>query len=608
MKLSNIFSSGTHTENIRPANQQASIQNLQPTREQVSGFKPGQMLSGEVISKNGNEVQIRLNDDMILNARVDKNINLEVGKSMIFEVKSNGNTLNLSPLYTNVSAGVNVLKALDMAGLQVNSTSVSMTEQLMAAGLSVNQKFLLQVYREITGMAQGNVSDVIDLHKLGMPVNEANLSQMTSYRNLTHQLMDGMNTILGQLSGTLDSILADGDVLGAGRVYQALLDLVQGTGSGELIETGGGDITGLGNLGAENLALSNGGMSATTANGVGNVGTENSGLLNAGMVGDSDGVAGNPELVGISGGGAGNADAANSQTINGVFAENPTLESTVEIQNTITNELFQLLDSLPLPTQEGHALRAQLLQIAQGQTSGQFASNLQQLYALAEQIPGGVATLQKALAKQEVKGALLDIIKQQWTITPQEVAENGKVDELYQRLNSQLRDLTQILQDAGRQDSQVFQSVQNMSQNLDFMQQINQMYAYVQLPLRLQQGEAHGELYVYANRKRLTESDGAVSALLHLDMEHLGSVDVYVTLQSSKVSTRFYVRDDEMLDFLEAHMDILTERLAKRGYNCTFSMTTRDRAKEETTEGGIEAILNQEKGIVISQCAFDVRT
>ena len=120
MKLSQLFSGEIHTENVNKPTQQAPVQNAQATRQQVSAFKPGQTISGEIISKNGGEVQIKLSDDMILNARVDQDINLEVGKSMIFEVKGNGNTLTLRPLYTNVSACVNVLKALYMAGIPVN--------------------------------------------------------------------------------------------------------------------------------------------------------------------------------------------------------------------------------------------------------------------------------------------------------------------------------------------------------------------------------------------------------------------------------------------------------------------------------------------------------
>ena len=135
------------------------------------------------------------------------------------------------------------------------------------------------------------------------------------------------------------------------------------------------------------------------------------------------------------------------------------------------------------------------------------------------------------------------------------------------------------------------------------------MYAYVQLPLRLSGGQTQGDLYVYTNRRKLSAKEGKISALLHLDMEHLGPVDVYVAMEQSKVSTRFFVRDDEMLSFLEANMHLLTKRLSERGYDCSCSMSVREKGQETSSpSSGIGPILEQEKGLLVARYAFDVRT
>ena len=150
-----------------------------------------------------------------------------------------------------------------------------------------------------------------------------------------------------------------------------------------------------------------------------------------------------------------------------------------------------------------------------------------------------------------------------------------------------------------------------MSQNVDFLQQLNQAYTYVQLPLRMQNGETHGELYVYTNKRNLSAKEGKISALLHLDMEHLGPVDVYVAMQAEHVNTRFYVQDEEMLDFLEQHMDILTQRLQKRGYNCDFAMQVKGETAKESKAGagesGLGGLLVKEQAQPIARYAFDVR-
>ncbi len=98
-----------------------------------------------------------------------------------------------------------------------------------------------------------------------------------------------------------------------------------------------------------------------------------------------------------------------------------------------------------------------------------------------------------------------------------------------------------------------------------------------------------------------------MSALLHLDMEHLGALDVYVTMQQNKVNTNFTLQDESAMDLIEQHISLLDERLTKRGY----ALKAQFQMKEEdgTEDGGImQTILNQEKNIsVLSRTSFDMR-
>ena len=220
MKLSQLFSGEVRTDSTSSRASQLTPAQMEQASRQIRSLVPGQTISGEIVSRNGSEVQIRLSEDLLLNARVDRNLNIEVGKNMTFEVKNNGSSLTLSPLFTNVATDVNVLKALDMAGLPVNRASIDMTQQLMQAGMSVNRSSLQQIFREINGFPQAEISDIINLHRLQMPVNEANLNQMVSYRNLNHQLTQGMDTILEALPEAFDSMMEQGDAAGEiGRAH-----------------------------------------------------------------------------------------------------------------------------------------------------------------------------------------------------------------------------------------------------------------------------------------------------------------------------------------------------------------------------------------------------
>jgi hypothetical protein len=138
------------------------------------------------------------------------------------------------------------------------------------------------------------------------------------------------------------------------------------------------------------------------------------------------------------------------------------------------------------------------------------------------------------------------------------------------------------------------------------MNQLNQMYAYVQLPLKMSGNDAHGDLYVYSNKKHMASDDGSVSALLHLDMNNLGPLDVYVRMTDMKVSTNFYMADESCIDLIMEHIDELTARLNKRGYQMSYQVLPSEDLKSENR--AVDALLQaDDKMTTISSTSFDAR-
>ncbi len=613
MKLTDIFAGRTKNEDIGRLQKPAApvSPNMAAVNRQIRSMVPGQTIQGEIVSRNGGEVQIRTADDLLLNARVDQSMNMEVGSSMTFEVKSNGSALTLTPLFANLSTDINVLKALDMAGISVNQTSVAMTEQMMEAGLPIDRNSVQQLYREVNAFPNAEISDIVSLHKLGLPVNEENINQMASYRNLNHQLLQGMETVLDALPNVVEELVTERNMAGAVRLYQELLHMVQenaSAGGAPAENIPGEDIPGGNTLAGEILREA---VEGAAEGGIpGSSGTQEEAAVQAGrgpeaakaqqaleaavkLAADADGM----ELAG---------KGTQIQKDGGAQPG----EIPLEVRAAVSRELGQVLSRLGLTPQEGAQLAGQIEQFAKGASdAGELFHTLGQMLERARGAGAeGREALQLLASQKGVRTLLADTLKNSWTLRPQEVAEPDKVEEMYRRLDRQLRGLTQTLETVGQSGSEAYKAASNLSQNIDFLQQLNQMYTYVQLPLRLQQGNAHGDLYVYTNKKNLAGRDGSVSALLHLDMEQLGPVDVYVAMQNNRVSTKFYVVDDEMLDFLEAHMDILTDRLQKRGYDCSLSMEVRGEGENVSSRGGLEPILGREKGVALAQYAFDVRT
>ena len=84
---------------------------------------------------------------------------------------------------------------------------------------------------------------------------------------------------------------------------------------------------------------------------------------------------------------------------------------------------------------------------------------------------------------------------------------------------------------------------------------LNNMYAYAQIPFRTDTNEANSELFVYMNKKKMNEVKDNISALLHLDMKFLGPTDVHVSLRGNNVHTKFYVEDEESAKIIDEQWD-----------------------------------------------------
>ncbi|MBR1931862.1 MAG: flagellar hook-length control protein FliK [Lachnospiraceae bacterium] len=633
MRLTDLFRTDTQISDAGRIQQPTPARTVQ-MNQQIRALAPGQTLQGEVVARNGGEVQIKVADDFVLNAKMDQNMNIEVGKNMTFEVKNNGSTLTLSPLFTNTATDANIMKALDMAALPVNETTVNMTGQMMSAGLSIDRGSLQQMFREVNLFPQAQSADLVDLHKLAMPINESNVNQMISYRNLTHQLISGMTNIMDELPNVFSELLTSGNTDEAVALYQALTQLT------DMAVESGENTQSLGEAPQEAGALENAegaiegaseaeieGTNKTPIEGINE--TEIKGINETEIKGTIKVVIGEAAEGLVAGTGTeqalttGNAATHIDSAAAKVIIDESALADSEKVNGTANEPLKTQpvlqegalavnLEAEPESPVEPEQVSMQ--QITESEADG--ALSLQQTEeALTRELAQNPEAVFARLAKEGVDAkSLQNLLKpltgqmmEKWTISPEDVEDSKKIEDLYRRLDSQLKGVAKALESAGQTDSASYKAVTNMSQNLDFMQQINQMYAYVQLPLRLQQGNAHGDLYVYTNKKNLAMKDGNISALLHLDMEHLGPVDVYVAMQAGeKVNTRFYVQDDEMLDFLEAHMELLTQRLQKRGYDCSFDMQVRTGA--QTQKSGIEQMLAQDNHMPLAEYAFDVRT
>ena len=169
---------------------------------------------------------------------------------------------------------------------------------------------------------------------------------------------------------------------------------------------------------------------------------------------------------------------------------------------------------------------------------------------------------------------LNELVRDTFSMKMTDVADSESVKEHIAKTLDKLSSISEYA--ASNQSAELSNVASRMSNNMEFLNSMNQFMAAVQVPIKNIGEHGEGELYVYRRNKQKCGEDDTVKAFLHLDMEHLGALDIYVTLKGSSVATNFKVEDESVLDFLEANMEQLTKKLGEDGYNVTASISKTD--------------------------------
>lgn len=179
------------------------------------------------------------------------------------------------------------------------------------------------------------------------------------------------------------------------------------------------------------------------------------------------------------------------------------------------------------------------------------------------------------------KQLLGQFITETMRLTPKDVgALDNPINSFYKRVRKNIEDVENVFKSSNINE-ELSKSMQDIKSNIDFMNDLNKNMTFFQMPLKFSENEGNGELYVFTNKKALAHNAEDVSAMLHLDMEHLGPIDVYVKLNKKNVSTNFVLESEELLDFVYAHIDELNRRLEQLGYSAHFEMKVSENVKDE---------------------------
>lgn len=236
------------------------------------------------------------------------------------------------------------------------------------------------------------------------------------------------------------------------------------------------------------------------------------------------------------------------------------------LKNAMGDNLISENDKL------GDILKSLNIDYSADSASNELFNNLSDL---SEQGKISSSDIQKLFTNDEFKNILKMAMNDKFLLEPEKLEEKGSVSDYYNKLTDKVRNFTESFGKIVPEEGNLAKAMDNLNSKVDFLNMLNNYMPYVQLPLKMNSDARTGDLYVYSGRKNLTGDNDEITALLHLDMEYLGKMDVFVKLKDlTNVSTNFTLENDEILDFLADHMDLLTERLKDRGYTVETSMKT----------------------------------
>ncbi|MBR4668594.1 MAG: flagellar hook-length control protein FliK [Butyrivibrio sp.] len=529
--------------------------------------KTGSTIQGKVVSvsdtENGKMATISVGDGVI-NAKLSDGMGLREGQNLNFVVRGTGsNGVTISPLYENVSADQSTLKALNAAGLQINNDTIQMVKEMMEAGLSIDKSSLLEMDKNLNMYPNTGISTLVEMKSLGIPISESNIEQFNNYKNYEHQVINDMSEIIDELPKVFNKLSQNGNDSSAINLYGTVLKMLGET------DTQSADSQILSVIG-ENGKSTEAGHAAIQAN------TDAEELIGkeAGKLGETEN------------------NAENLMKADAQFKFSDSFLDNLKNLN-VSDKTIDLLSG-KLQDQNGtDPTKLLFKELAASFDKADMSQHVE------------LASWKKLFSSDEYNKLLKDNLESQWLLKPGDVDKKENIENLYQRLGTHAKALAEAVNNTLGQNSALGQAANNLSNNLDFMNQLNQMFQYVQLPLQMAGKNVHGDLYVYHNKHKKMSEDGSVSAVLHLDMDNLGPVDVYVKLLNSKVTTNFYVMDEDVIDLINDNIHLLYERLEKRGY--TMEVNLKLHTDTDSDDPAIDDMLDVTKTPVISTASFDAR-
>lgn len=549
-------------------------------------LREGQTLKGVVSDIHGNEITLSMEDGSSFTGKLPDANQYSIGQKAAFLITG----LDNNTIYMKATTGAYLLnmedtvaQALEEAGLPRSTRNLDVVRSLLTNQQSISRDNIMASIKLCAQYPDADVNSVITMRRLGMPMTETSVKQFENYQNQTHQLLYKMDSLGDSISQMLQSIGSQIPRFAKEAGTQLLTLALEGTPTPEeqILTAQMTD------------AASDSLLPETDAQGnplVADTATEEA-------TEDSQ-PATNPE-------------AAKEAVSPEAQQQTPEAETTSPLARM--RQLFSAITDGNAAARSAMSeagmtedfrtpfIHEQTGFILSPEERTSFSEQLKD-FPLSEEIKAGLSdgfvTAREFLTEikqafphmtEEQAGALLTsksfqkIVKGQflsnWTISPEHLKKEGALEEVYEKMSKQFDALSHFSETVLGKDvfKQLSNTASDMNDNLNFMKTLNETFQYVQLPLKLQDQNAHGDLYVMTRKEALKKDPKDLKVLLHLDMDHLGTLDIQIARENTAVSLKFFVSTEETLHLLDRNIELLRDAINQQGYACSSELSMKEK-------------------------------
>lgn len=542
-----------------------------------------QVIRGKITDLSNNQVKLLLSDNTTITARLNNASMFSIGDTASFKISSVYPYLELEALLLNDSTleFSTIQKALELANLPKTEKNQQIVHELMKYHLPINKESIQHILHQSYQFKDAAIGSLVLFHRYHIPITKENLSQLEAYRTNNHALLSKID----MLSESIPSILSFLSTKAPTNAVLAFTDhlltiIVPNTIPEDRSQE-------------ETLSF----LSLKEREDLLSFFEED--FFNAGEQSKlKDGSYFLRDMIHLLNE-KGNVSSPISPAIQTLYSkfsnvqyQNNELGAFMHPQERLT--LLDYLEDFSIP----NTIKQQI-------GSGELTLPAT-LHAIQSSLFSASEKSSQLLLQSEVFQTLVkECVRSNLTLQPKDLNSNS-IPSLYEKMYTQANELDSFFKTTlGNTDmaSSLTEQTNNMKQSIDFLQTLNQMVSYLQIPLHLKESTVHSELFVYKKKNAMQGDPNKISVLLHLDMEHLGSLDIHVTLKESQVYTKFYLPDKTSKHLFQHHIKELEEDLNQKGYSISSEFLIKKQSMNVVTD----FIEKESQDSGITRYTFDIR-